>query len=129
MADFDTKIAVTYSQPYRGVLACNDDAVGCSYYSSKTASVFLNATEVYYVMIGGYEEWEVGSGILTIGQTTEAPTLAPTPRWTGPSPQPTTAPTGPTQSPTNAPPPLGLTGKTPIPLALGDNAFRYLTSV
>jgi hypothetical protein len=124
MADFDTKIAVTYSEPFRGVITCNDDAVGCSHYSSKTPSVFLHANETYYVMIGGFDDWEVGSGVLTIGQTTKAPTSAPTPRWTGPTAQPSAAPTGPTPSPSDPLPPPGITCDTAIPLSLGDNSFR-----
>lgn len=105
------------------MLACNDDAEGCNYWTSKTDSIFLQGNMTYYVMIGGYDEWEWGSGVLTIGQTTKAPTPAPTPRWTGPTAQPTVAPTGPTPAPTNPPPAPGLTCKNAIPLALGDNPF------
>lgn len=80
-ADFDTKIVLSYSEPFRGIITCNDDAMGCDL-TSKTDPVLLRANETYYVMIGGYDEWEVGTGVLTIGQATQAPTAAPTVRWT-----------------------------------------------
>ena len=53
-ANFDTKLIVaTTCTPSQSLLTCNDDAAGCSGYTSITPAVTLNAGTSYYVIIGG----------------------------------------------------------------------------
>lgn len=53
-ANFDTKIIVsTTCEPSQGLLTCNDDASGCSGYTSLTPTVSLTAGTRYYVIVGG----------------------------------------------------------------------------
>ncbi len=68
-ANFDTKIAIlsVCGDPFAGVLACNDDGVGCTGFTSRIDAVDLEGGVTYFVALGGYAAATLpGSGTLTI---------------------------------------------------------------
>ncbi|MDG1898286.1 MAG: hypothetical protein P8I74_00310, partial [Phycisphaerales bacterium] len=64
-ANFDTKIAVLGSCDVASIIACNDDASGCSGYTSSLTFEAVSGTE-YVIALGGYSSGNTGSGTLSI---------------------------------------------------------------
>lgn len=68
-ASYDTKLAI-YSGVCAGptALACNDDTVGCSGFSSELTVTNITCGFTYIVQVGGFHSTSSGTGSLTISQ-------------------------------------------------------------
>ncbi|MFZ9913897.1 MAG: hypothetical protein ACO3IB_00975 [Phycisphaerales bacterium] len=66
IADYDTRLAVLNSCDGGTVVACNDDQIGtCANFTSRLT--FESESGVlYYFLVGGYSEADVGTGTMTI---------------------------------------------------------------
>ena len=69
-ANFDTKIAVFGSCDVGSIIACNDDATGCSGYTSAVDFEGV-AGETYVIALGGYSSGNTGSGSLSLTEPDE----------------------------------------------------------
>ena len=64
-ADYDTDL-VLYDRDCQGaMLACNDDATGCSGYSSEV-SISVTEGDIIIIRVGGWNDGDQGTGVLTI---------------------------------------------------------------
>ncbi|MDP7030560.1 MAG: proprotein convertase P-domain-containing protein [Phycisphaerales bacterium] len=64
-ADYDTDLVLYETSCQGSMLACNDDASGCSGYTSEV-SVNVTEGEVVIIRVGGWNEGDQGTGTLTI---------------------------------------------------------------
>ncbi|MCP4759671.1 MAG: hypothetical protein GY894_08365 [Planctomycetes bacterium] len=64
-ADYDTDLVLYEGSCQGGMIACNDDADGCSGYTSEV-SVDVTEGDVVIIRLGGWDEGDMGTGTLTI---------------------------------------------------------------
>jgi hypothetical protein len=64
-ADYDTDLVLYDRECSGAMLACNDDASGCSGYTSEV-SIAVTEGDVVIIRVGGWNDGDQGTGVLTI---------------------------------------------------------------